>query len=61
MKEVLDKNLKGNNKVDLSDFQDTFIAVLHTDVFIKNKIVRFNNTPFMSKALKEKQLCIDEN
>ena len=58
----MDKNLKGNNnKVDLSDFQDTFIAVLHTDVFIKNKIVRFNNTPFMSKALKEKQLCIDEN
>ena len=58
----MDKNLKGNNnKVDLSDFQDTFIAVLHTDVFIKNKIVRFNNTPFMSNAIKEKQLCIDEN
>ena len=37
-----------------------FITVLHKHAPIKEKIVRFNNIPFMSIALK-KQLCIDQN
>ena len=60
-KEDLDKDLQYNNGVDFSGFQNNFIATLHKHVPIKNKILRFNNTAFMSKALKEKQLCIDQN
>ena len=57
----LDKNLKSSNGVDFSDFQNTFIAALHKHAPIKNKILRFINSPFMSKALKAKRLCIDQN
>ena len=52
-KEVLDNNLKSNNTVDFSNFQNTFITVLHKHALIKKKILRFNNSPFMSKALRK--------
>ena len=52
-KEDLDKNLKSNNTVNFSDFQNTFTTVLHKHAPIKKKILRFNNSPFMSKALRK--------
>ena len=52
-KEDLDNNLKSNNTVNLSDFQNTFTTVLHKHAPIKKKILRFNNNPFMSKALRK--------
>ena len=36
-KEDLDRNLKSNNAVSFSDFQDTFIAVLHKHAPITKK------------------------
>ena len=57
-KEDFDKNLKSNNIVNFSDFQNTFTRVLHKHATIKKKILRFNNSTFMSKALNEKQLSI---
>ena len=41
-KEDLDRNLKSNNAVSFSDFQDTFITVLHKHAPITKKILRFN-------------------
>ena len=52
-KEDLNKNLKSNNKFDFSDFQNTFIIALHKHSPIKKKIHIFNNSPFMSKALRK--------
>ena len=52
-KEDLDKNLKSNNTVNFSDFQNTFTTVLHKHDPIKKKILIFNNNPFMSKALRK--------
>ena len=53
LKEDLDKNLKSNNTVNFSDFQNTFTTVLDKHAPIKKKILRFNNNLFMSKALKK--------
>ena len=53
LKEDLDKNPKSNNTVNLSDFQNTFTTVLHKHAPIKKKILRFNNNPDMSKALRK--------
>ena len=52
-KEDLDKNLKSNTTVNFFDFQNTFTTVLHKHTPIKKKILRFNNNPFKSKALRE--------
>ena len=52
-KEDLDMNLKSNVKVNFSDFQNTFITVLHNHAPINKKILRFNNSPFMSKPLRK--------
>ena len=52
-KEDLDKSLKSNNTVNFSDFQNIFTTVLHKHAPIKKKILRFNNSPFMSKALRK--------
>ena len=52
-KEDLDKNLKSNKTVNFSDFQNTFITVLHKHAPIKKKVLGFNNSPFMSKALRK--------
>ena len=52
-KEDLDKNLKSNNTDHFSDFQNTFTTVLHKHAPIQKKILRFNNSPFMSKTLRK--------
>ena len=52
-KEDLDNNLKSNNTVNFSDFQNSFTTVLHKHAPIKKKTLRFNNSPFMSKALRK--------
>ena len=52
-KENLGENLKSNNPVSISDFQNTFITVLHKHAPIKKKVLRFNNSPFTSKALRK--------
>ena len=52
--EDLDKNLKSNDTVvNFTDFQNTFTTVLHIYAPIKKKILKFNNHPFMSKALRK--------
>ena len=51
--EDLDKNLKSNNTVNFSDFQNTLTTILHKRAPIKKKILRFNNNPFMSKAVRK--------
>ena len=53
LKEDLDKNPKSNNTDNLSDFQNTFTTVLHKHAPIKKKILKFNNNPDMSKALRK--------
>ena len=53
LKGGLDKNLKSNNIVNFSNFQNTFSTVLHKHAPIKKNILRSNNNPFMSKALSK--------
>ena len=52
-KEDLDKNLESNNAVNSSDFQNTFITAPRKHAPIKKKILRFYDSLFMSKTLKE--------
>ena len=52
-KEDLDKNLKSNNAVSFSDFQNTFVTVFLKHAPIKKNILRFNNSPFMPTALRK--------
>ena len=52
-KKGLNKNLKSNKTVNFSDFQNTFITILHKHAPIKKKFLRFNKNPFMSKALRK--------
>ena len=52
-KEDLDKNLKSNNTVNFSYFQNTFTTVLYKHAPIKKKILRFNNSPFHFQSLKK--------
>ena len=49
----LDQNLKCTTSFEYSDFQSTFIRVLHNHATIKKKILRFNNIPFMTKTLRK--------
>ena len=49
----LDQNLKCTTSFEYSDFQSIFIRVLHNHVLIKKKILRFNNSPFMTKTLRK--------
>ena len=52
-KEDLDKNVKSKNTVNFSDFQNIFITVLHKNAPIKKRVLRFIDSPFMSKALRK--------
>ena len=52
-KKDLDKNLKSSNTVNFCDFQNTFTIVLHEHAPIEKKNLRFNNSPFISKALRK--------
>ena len=49
----LDQNLKCTTSFKYSDFQSIFTWVLHNYVPIKKKILRFNNSRFMTKALRK--------
>ena len=49
----LDQNLKFTTSFEYSDFQSTFTRVLHNNAPIKKKILRFNNSPFMTKTLRK--------
>ena len=53
LKEDLDNNLKNNRITKYSDFQNIFLEILHKHAPIKKKILRFNNNPFMTKALRK--------
>ena len=49
----LDQNLKCTTSSKYSDFQSIFTRVLHNHAPIKKKILRFNNSPFMTKTLRK--------
>ena len=52
-KRDLRKSLENYTNYDYSCFQNIFIALLNKHAPIKKKIMRFNNNPFMSKALRK--------
>ena len=52
-KEDLDNNLKNNSITEYSHFQNIFLEILHKHAPIKKKILRFNDNPFMTKALRK--------
>ena len=49
----LDQNLKCANSFEYSDFQSIFTRVLHKHARIKKKVLRFNNSSFMTKTLRK--------
>ena len=52
-KEDLDNNLKNNSITKYSHFQNIFQEILHKHAPIKKEILRFNDKPFMTKALRK--------
>ena len=52
-KAELDDKLKGSIATENSNFQNTFIQVLNNHASAKKKIVRFNNSPLMTKTLRK--------
>ena len=52
-KEDLGNNLKNNSITEYSHFQNIFLEILHKHAPIKKKIFRFNDNPFMTKALRK--------
>ena len=48
----LNQNLKCTTSFDYSDFQNIFTR-FHNHAAIKKKILRFNNSPFMTKTLRK--------
>ena len=55
----LDKNLKSNNTVNFSDFQNTFSTVLHKHAPVMKKPLDLIIVLSCAKP-SEKQLCIDQ-
>ena len=49
----LDQSLTCTTSFQFSDFQSTFTRVLHNHPPIKKNILRFNNSSFMTKALRK--------
>ena len=49
----LDDKLKGGIIIEYSNFQNVFIQVLNNLAPAKKKIMRFNNSPFMTKTLRK--------
>ena len=49
----LDHKLKSDIVTEYSNFQNIFIQVLNNHAPAKKKIVRFNNSPFMTKTLRK--------
>ena len=52
----LDLNLQCTTGFEYSDFQSIFTRVLHNHAPIKKKILRFNNSPFMTKTLRKSMI-----
>ena len=52
-KRDLQESLENHTSYDYSCFQYIFIALLNKHAPIKKKIMRFNNNPFMSNALRK--------
>ena len=52
-KAELDDKLKNGVVTEYSNFQNTFIQVLNYHAPAKKEIVRFNNSPFMTKTLRK--------
>ena len=52
-KAELDKDLENNTSFEYSQFQNTFIRVIHKIAPLKKKILRFNKSPFMTKTLRK--------
>ena len=52
-KEDLDNNLNNNSITEYYHFQNIFLEILHKHAPIKKKILRFNDSPFMTKALRK--------
>ena len=52
-KAELDDKLKSGVVTEYSNFQNIFIQVLNNHAPAKKKIVRFNNSPFMTKTLRK--------
>ena len=59
-KRGLGESFENHTAYDYSCFKNIFIALLNKLAPKKKKIIRFNNNPFMSKALR-KQLCTGRN
>ena len=55
-KEDLDNNLKNNSITEYSHFQNVFLEILHKHAPTKKNILRFNNNPFMTKALRKARM-----
>ena len=55
-KEDLDNNLKNNSITEYSHFQNVFLEILHKHAPIKKNILRFNDNPFMTKALRKARM-----
>ena len=53
VKRVIGESFENHTTYDYSYFQNIFIVLLNKHVPIKKKIMRFNNNPFMSKALRK--------
>ena len=52
-KEDLDQNLKCTTSFEYSDFRSIFNWILQNHAPIKKRILRFNNSPFMTKTLRK--------
>ena len=52
-KRDLRESLENHTSYDYSGFQNIFIVLLNKHAPIKKKIIRFNNNPFRSKALRK--------
>ena len=48
-----DQNMRCTTSFQYSDFQSIFTRVFHNHAPIKKKILRFNNSPFMTKTLRK--------
>ena len=52
-KEDIDYSLKNNSITEYSHFQNIFLEILYKHAPINKKILRFNDNPFMTKALRK--------
>ena len=53
VKEDLENSFKNNFITEYFHFQNVFLEILHKHAPIKKKILRFNDSPFMTKSLRK--------